>query len=148
MDRAATKLVLDDLGPFVKVRGHRLWQTGPYVWCSLCGSHAHLSVRGLAEPCRGSIPSRAASGAWRNRSWKRANLAAGRAPCAKVQDAPIGTPARLTLEQLGWAGLLPEPFAGEEGAKQLSKALEHVVGDVPAPMGEGVHMQATGSLRR
>ena len=118
---STVRLVLDDLGPYVRVHGHRLWKTGPYVWCALCGSHAHLRIRGLDGRCRGKLVS-TSGGVARG----RANLRAGRAPKAKVGDEPAGVPVRLTLHQwLVWKGILADlavdggAAGGVEGVGQV-----------------------------
>ena len=108
---AIAKLVLEDLGPYVVVNGHKLWQTGPFVWCARCGCHTQLKVRALAKQCRGAGHCVAGPGA------RRANLRAGRAPYAKAGDAQLGEPARLTLETwLRWTG-----FAAGDGEEAVSE---------------------------
>ena len=121
---AVTKLMLDDIGPQVVVNGHRLWQTGPYVWCAQCGSHTHLRVKALAKRCKGG---RCVAGA----RARRENLRAGRAPNAGPGDEQLGAPLRLTLVTwLEWTGFVLAE--GEDGAARLSELLEAqaVVGDV------------------
>ena len=91
---AVAQLALDDLGAYAKVNGHAQWQTGSCVWCSRCGKYTRRSVRGLASRCRGRIPETA-----HGTHSRKANLAAGRAPRARAFAAPIGQPARLTLQR-------------------------------------------------
>ena len=121
---AVATLALDDIGPFVVVNGHKLWQTGPYVWCALCGSHSHLRVRALARKCRGGGRCVAGTGAG------RASLRAGRAPTARPDEEPVGAPARLTLQRwLQWTGFVLAD--GEDEVARLCKLLQEqeVVGD-------------------
>ena len=117
--------MIDDLGPYVTVKGHRLWQTGDYIWCARCGSHTDMRVKGLAGNCHGGIAASAHGTASR-----RANLAAGRAPRARVTAAAIGRPTRLTLRQwLGWKGLLAADGDADAEAVCEAWAADAVFGD-------------------
>ncbi|CAK0872654.1 unnamed protein product, partial [Prorocentrum cordatum] len=66
--------------------GHQLWKTSTWVWCQRCGQHAQRRLAGLRGGCNGRP----------KRPWHLANLRAGRAPKAHVDDPPVGVPARLT----------------------------------------------------
>merc|ERR1712129_8694 len=110
------KMLLDELGPYVRVKGHNLWRTGPYLWCAKCGSYTKRCVRGLGRQCRHGIPE-AARG--QLAGWK--NLAAGKAPRAKRCDEPIAQARRVTLaewlQELGqWEELHEMAAAVEAGA--------------------------------
>ena len=118
------RLMIDDLGPYVKVKGHRLWQTGNYIWCSRCGSHTDMRIKGLAGQCHGG--GRCYGGI----ASRRDNLAAGRAPRAPVSAAPIGRPTRLTLRQwVGWKGLLAADGDADGEAICDAWAVDAVQGD-------------------
>ena len=107
---ATTRLVLEDLGTYVTVHGHRLWMTGSVVRCSRCGCYTRKRIKGLSGDCPGGIPDTAHGTAWR-----KENLSAGRAPKAAATAAPIGRPFRLTLQQwLAWKGLLDSDHNEEE----------------------------------
>ena len=83
----------------VRVKGHALWQTGPFVWCRRCGHLGRQFVDGLGERCRGVVQAGGTASRLRN-------LAAGRSPYAKVSSAVIGRPTRLTLATwLQWRGI-------------------------------------------
>ena len=89
----AAKLTLDHLGRFALVRGHRLWRTGGYVWCSVCAAHSRHRIRELGRPCPGGTKQVSV----------RRNLLAGRAPMARAVEPHIGIPARLTVDAwLAW----------------------------------------------
>ena len=140
-----TRLVLDDLGQFASVHGHRLWCTGPYVWCSRCGCHASQRVQKLTDPCNGGLPAKG-NGTWSRRS----NLAAGRAPKAKVTAAPVGTPRRLTVEQwLQWRGLRLEGIWDEAAPAELQAMLDKDMlrPDGNATLEEQEHDLGLGSLQ-
>ena len=73
-----TKLILDDLGRYATVQGHRLWRTGDYVWCSRCGSYTSQQVKGLGGACVGAIPDKAHGTAWSElERWGRIQLMRG-----------------------------------------------------------------------
>jgi len=124
---AVARLIIDDLGPYITVHGHRLWQTGHYVWCAACGCYTTKRIQGLAKQCRGGIAASA-----RGIVARHAKLAAGRDPCAKVSAPPLGRPTRLTLGQwLRWKGLLKEDIDTVEAAECVCSALDTdaVLGD-------------------
>ncbi len=89
---------------FADVNGHRLWRTGPYVWCVLCAKHTSTYVRQLAHPCPGRC----------KQKWWWDNLSEGLPPktarATRAVAARVGHPRRLLLSE--WRRLedgLPDP---------------------------------------
>ena len=84
----AAALVASVLQTYPVVRGHALWKTGIYVWCSRCGAHGSKAPKLLKLPCKGKLP---------NGPRVRDNLASGREPAARRDSEKIGAPFRFTL---------------------------------------------------
>ena len=117
---AIGKLILDDIGWNVVINRHRLWKTGPFVWCSICGSYTSQRVRALGRTCRGG--SRLVGG----QASRRANLRAGKAPTAGPGAEILGQPERLSLATwLDWIGV--QIFDGQGEAAELNNILEQQV---------------------
>jgi hypothetical protein len=87
----AARLPLDLHERYAFSSGHRIWLTGPYAWCSICGCHSMRRLKGLAEPC----------GARRTQEVAKKNLANGKCPTARAADRAIYKPKRLTTTE--WA---------------------------------------------
>jgi ribonuclease HI len=107
VEHPAHRLCRGTLASHASANGHHLWSTGPHVWCALCGHHTERCRRKLATPCTGVVVAK----------WCLANLRAGRAPRARVAEAPVGRPVRLTV-----AGWVRWRFEKDENA--LKKHLE------------------------
>ena len=86
---AASRLALDVLGKYATSNGHRLWKTGPYVWCGACGCFTARRIRGLGKQCPNGMSA--------SNAQVRANLANGKAPKGRVREPPIATPVRVTV---------------------------------------------------
>ena len=115
---SAVRVPLDTLGKYAVSRGHRLWQTGPYVWCRRCGCFTSRRLRGLAELC----------GVRKASVQARDNLAAGKRPAAKRSEPEVGRPVRLTVAKwLEWRFLSPgvgasvEDYSPKEVAARLAE---------------------------
>ena len=98
------RLLLDDLGPEVEVKGHWLFETADTIWCKRCGHFSRDRVYALGSACSPSAkPSRGVR-------TRLARLGEGRGPYDRVTDPVRGTPRRLTLAR--WCELkgLEDPF--------------------------------------
>eukprot|EP00973_Karenia_brevis_P074784 10392961-Karenia_brevis.AAC.1 len=90
---SASRLSLDALGKYATSNGHRLWRTGPYVWCIDCGCYTTRRICGLGQRC----------GARPVQGRRRTNLMNGKHPAALKRDAAIAVPIRLTVAKwLEW----------------------------------------------
>ena len=87
-------MLLDELGPYVRVKGHHLWRTGPFLWWAKCGAYSQRCIRALGKQCRHGIPESARG---QLAGWK--NLAEGKPPRARRRDKPIAKAHRVTLEE-------------------------------------------------
>jgi len=63
--------------------GHRLWKSGPVVWCQRCGAYAEVRCRELRHPCKGPAEGGPRAG-------QLARLKSGRHPLTGVElAAPV-----------------------------------------------------------
>ena len=74
---------------YVTIRGHKLWQNGPWTWCARCGCHSRQRVVGLAKWC---------SPKTERQSRELGNLRQGKGPRGgPATRCPPCVPARMTL---------------------------------------------------
>jgi hypothetical protein len=52
----AAAMVASVLQTYPVVKGHALWKTGIYVWCSRCGAHGSKAPKLLKKLCKGRLP--------------------------------------------------------------------------------------------
>ena len=88
---SAARLRLDLNERYAFSNGHKIWLTGPYAWCSICGCHSMRRLKGLAERC----------GTRRTQEIAKRNLANGKCPAARKADWAVYVPKRLTTVE--WA---------------------------------------------
>ena len=88
---SAARLCLDLHERYAVSNGHRIWLTGPYAWCSICGCHSKRRLKGLAERC----------GTRRTQEIAKRNLSCGKGPTARKADRANYVPKRLTTAE--WA---------------------------------------------
>ena len=88
---------------FISVRGHRLWRSGPYIWCARCGCHSSQKAVGLKDQCKPRTE---------RESRELGNLRAGRKPRGRASEGRQYWPERLTVA--GWLEFTGEPL--EPGA--------------------------------
>ena len=102
----ARRFVLETLGKFVSVQGHRLWSSLGYTWCSACAAHTRTRMQHLSSVCPGK-PRNQSACTILNR------LASGLRPFDRKGTPPRRVPERLTLQQ--WMELrgFVQPADGE-----------------------------------
>ena len=81
--------------------GHRQMLSGSILWCSICGTYAKNSYKGLARACPGPFHSSWAAGGGRRQQLQR--LLANRHPRS---NAPLQAPS-----EVGWGSLTTHPNA-------------------------------------
>ena len=104
--------IVRPLAWFVTVKGHRLWRSGPWVWCSRCGCHSQRRAVGLKLGC---VP----KGVRQSRELR--DFREGRAPRMPASAGRVYQPERLTLAS--WMLLTGEAAPSEEdGPHEVDQA--------------------------
>ena len=98
---------------YIDVRGHRLWRSGPWIWCARCGCHSSQRAVGLKGHCTPKNE---------RQSRELGNLRAGRGPRDAAARSRMYQPERLTVaawvtftgQQAPQAGAGPRELMPEE----------------------------------
>lgn len=112
----AARLAHQSLGGYAVANAHRLWRTGPYIWCIRCAMHTSCLVRNLASTCTGQLE---------HNKWRRDNLLEGKPPKTRRSDAgrtaSVGVAHRITVDEwLGWS--FAHTSSGNAALRELAEA--------------------------